>query len=62
MKLLKPLVRAISNSNLYKSTLLTLMFNGQDYAIHFVKPHSKGFCSNVISKMSAGKPHDSVFF
>ena len=37
------------------------MLDGQNYAKHFPKLHSKEFCTKVISKMSAEKSHETVF-
>lgn len=60
IKLLGPLAGAISNRKLHKKAR-TLMNDGQDYAKHFMKPHSKGFSLKVTSKISTRKPHDSIF-
>ena len=37
------------------------MLDGQNYTKHFPKLHSKEFSTKVISKMSAEKPHETIF-
>ena len=60
IKLVGPTAGATSNRKLFKRAL-TLMYHGQDYAKHFMRPYGKGFTLKVVRKLSLGDPKDSIF-
>ena len=59
IKLVGPMAGATYNRKLFKRALI-LMYGG-DYVKHFRKTHCKGFSSKVISRLSSGRPEDSIF-
>ena len=60
IKVAGPNAGAVSNRRLFKRAL-TLMFKGSDYAKHFMRPHGKGICSKLVTKISEGDTKDSTF-
>ena len=60
IKVAGPNAGAVSNRRLFKRAL-TLMFKGSDYAKHLMRPHVKGICSKVATKISEGDTKDNIF-
>ena len=61
IKVAGPSAGAVSNRRLFKRAL-TLMFKGSDYPKHFMRPHGKGMCSKVVTKITEGNLKDSIFY